>query len=145
MMKFFISIAMLLLLTSARGQNLVGNGDFENGYNNGWNHLSAGGSSATFSEETATPYEGSRALKVQINSLGGNSWDVQTLGPSLSLSVGEEYVLSYWGKSASGSTAVRMVLQNGSWLSNDKSLATDWTQYSWTFTAAESSPQLRMH
>lgn len=60
-------------------------------------------------------------MKVPVSTLGGNSWDVQTLGPTISLTVGEEYILSFWGKAATGGTSVRMVLQNSLFRSNDSS------------------------
>ncbi len=137
--------ALLWVAATAGGQNLVNNGDFESGYNTGWNHQAGGAASASFSAETTDPYEGSIALRVQVDALGGNSWDVQTLGPSLSLTVGEEYTLTLWGRAETAGTSVRMVLQNSQWRSRDFSLGSAWQEYTWNFTAAESSPQLKMH
>ncbi len=146
MRKLFIIPALpILVAATAMGQNLVGNGGFEAGYNVGWNHLVGGTANGVFSQETTDPYEGARALKVQVNSLGGNSWDVQTLGPSLSLTVGEEYSLTLWGKAAAAGTSVRMVMQNSQWLSHDVNLGASWQPYTWNFTAAESSPRLIIH
>ena len=38
-----------------------------------------------------------------------------------------------------------MVLQNTAWRAQDSSLTTAWVKYTWNFTAAETSPQLKMH
>lgn len=48
----FALILLLLFVAATYGQNLVSNGGFEAGYNNGWNHLSGGVSSAIFSDQT---------------------------------------------------------------------------------------------
>jgi len=151
MMHTFSKYLLIVLFASIYGisgdvwsQNLITNGNFEAGYSNGWNHLAGGGGSATYSEETADPYEGTKALKVVISVLGGNSWDIQSLGPTVSLTVGEDYTLTYWGKAAVAGTDVKMVIQNTVYTANTKSLSTTWAQYSWTFTAQETSPSIRL-
>jgi hypothetical protein len=141
-----IWIVALCSTSAAFGQNLITNGDFENGYSSGWNHLQGNnGSSATFSEETADVHTGNKALKVIVNTLGSNAWDVQTLGPSVNLSVGEEYTLTYWAKAASAGKSIRIVIQGSIYTAKSQSLSTSWQQYSWTFTAQEANPQIRIH
>lgn len=138
-------VALVLIAGVAKGQNLVANGDFESGYDTGWNHLAGNGSSADYSPGTLDPHQGSTALKVQIHALGPNSWDVQSLGPDVSLNAGEEYVLTFWGRAATAGTSVRMVVQNSVYLSSNHGLGTGWAKYSWTFTAAEATPRIRLH
>jgi len=138
-------LAAALCAVSANAQKLVSNGNFEGGYNSGWTHLAGNGSSAAYSAETASPYEGTNALKVVISTLGSNAWDVQTLGPSVSLTTGEDYTLTFWGKSASGSTSVRMVLQNTGYSAQSRALGASWAKHTWNFTAGEDTPQLKMH
>ena len=148
-MRQFLTVAPLFAVLCAclcHGQNLVTNGNFEAGYNSSWNHLAGNGSSATYSEETADPHEGSKALKVVINSFGAtpNPWDVQSLGPSLSMTTGSDYTLTFWAKAAVNGTQIKTVIQNGSYLARNHTLSTTWTQYTWNFTAAEDSPSIRL-
>ena len=135
-----------MLCVTAVSQAQIINGNFENGYTSGWNHDdgSDDNSSAVFSEEKAHPYEGSKALKVVVSNPGTNPWDVQTLGPSLSLTVEEEYTLTFWAKASEADTSIRTVLQNNLYQAEDHSLETTWREYSWTFTAKETSPQFKI-
>jgi glucuronoarabinoxylan endo-1,4-beta-xylanase len=122
----------------------VANGDFELGYSNGWNHLAGNGGSATYSDETSSPHQGSHALKIVVNTLGVNSWDIQSLGPSISLTVGKEYQFSFWGKSAEPGTSINTIIQNTVYTAKSHSLNTSWTRYTWKFTAQETSPSIRL-
>jgi len=138
-------LALFLCFSAAHssGQQIA-NGNFESGHASGWNHLAGGGGSATYSDETTAPYQGLHALKVVVASLGTNSWDIQSLGPTVSLVIGEEYTLSFWGKAASDQTTVSMIIQNIKWTGSSHSLNTGWIKYSWTFIAQEISPSLRI-
>jgi glucuronoarabinoxylan endo-1,4-beta-xylanase len=135
---------LLCLPLSATGQNLISNGGFESGYNSGWNHQAGNGASAAYSAETTDPYEGSIALKVVVDTLGSNAWDVQTLGPSLILSTGEVYTLTFHAKAASAGSSFRVLFQNSLYRSATYNVSTNWAQYSWNFTAEETNPQYKM-
>jgi hypothetical protein len=125
--------------------NLVFNGDFESGYANGWNHRDAdNGASATFSDETESPQQGSHALKVDILTLGGNPWNVQSLGPNLNLVTGDEYTLTFWARAASENTAFKVVFQNTQYDGYNFTLETKWKPYSATFTAKEDAPEIKL-
>ena len=146
-MRQFLKVAPLFAVLSAclsHGQNLVTNGDFEAGYNSGWNHLAGNGGAATYSEETVDPQEGAKALKVIVTALGGNTWDVQSLGPTLSMTAGSDYTLTFWAKSAVNNTQVKTVIQDSSFLARNHTLNTTWTKYTWNFTAAEAAPSIRL-
>ncbi len=125
-------------------QNLVTNGDFEAGYNSGWNHKAGGGGVAVYSEETTNPQEGSKALKVVVSQLGTNSWDVQSLGPTVSMTAASAYTLTFWAKAAVAGTQVRTVIQGVVYTAKSYTLSTTWTQYTWNFTAAEAAPSIRL-
>ena len=111
----------------------------------GWNNLSGGTAVAVYVLETAAPYAGANSLKVILSQAGANPWDAQTLGPTLDLSVGQTYTLEFKARAAAAGSTARMVIQNNSYLSKDFVLTEAWADYSWTFTAQETAPQLKMH
>ena len=143
-LKFLVSALILLTGPVLQGQNLVTNGNFENGFS-GWINLSGGTSVATYSLETASPYQGTNSMKALVTTAGTNSWDAQSLGPSFATTVGTNYTMTFYAKAALANTSIRMVVQNASYLSRSFSLTTQWAKYTWAFTAAESTPQLRIH
>ena len=119
---------------------------FENGHDTDWVHQQGvNGSSAVFSEENTDVHAGSKALKVDVSSLGNDASDVRSLGPNLNLIVGEEYTLSYWAKTDTAGKSVRMVVEGDIYLARSQTLTTDWEQYSWTFIAQETNPQFKIH
>ena len=132
-----------LLAASANAQ--ITNGDFESGINTSWGHQQANGATATYSEETANPHGGSKALKAEVTAVTTQAWDAQSLGPSLTLDVGKDYTLKFWAKSAVAGQTLKVVLQNAGYSARNFSLTTTWTEYTWSFTATEASPQLKIH
>ena len=123
----------------------VTNGDFESGYNTSWAHQQANGATATYSEETINPHGGSKALKAEVTAVTAQAWDAQSLGPNLSLIIGEDYTLKFWAKSAVAGETLKIVLQNAGYSARNFSLTTSWQEYTWSFTATEASPQLKIH
>ncbi len=130
------------LITSS--QNLVTNGDYESGFDSGWNNLRGNGAAATYSADTADPYQGTTAFKVEVTTLGANSWDVQSMGPSPDLVVGEDYTVTFWAKAAVEGTQVKVVFQNTAYSGSNYTLGTSWAPYTTTFTAIEIAPQIRL-
>lgn len=133
------------IASTAPGQNLIANGGFESGFNVGWSHIANNGGSAIFSEETTDPKEGTKALKIEVTSLGVNVWNVQSLGPTVSLTTGSPYRLTFWAKASAPGNSVRMVMQDSVFDSKTFNLGTDWTQYTWDLTAKEASPSVRIN
>ncbi len=125
-------------------QNLIINGDFESGLS-GWNNLAGNGSSATFAAATTDVHQGTQAYSATIATLGANAYDIQSLGPSWTAVSGQSYTLTFYAKSAVAGAVVRMLQQNANYLAKDFTLSTSWQQYSWTFTVAEVSPQLKFN
>jgi hypothetical protein len=118
-------VAALILLTGPvlQGQNLVTNEDFENGFT-GWTNLSGGTSVATYSLETVSPYQGVKSMKALVTTAGTNAYDAQSLGPSLAMTVGANYTMTFYAKAALAGTTMRMVVQNTKYLSRSFSLTT---------------------
>ena len=102
---------MLACALTAWASAQITNGDFESGFDNGWSSNARNGAVATFSEETTDPHGGSKALKSEITTVTTTAWDAQTLGPTLSLTIGEEYTLSFWAKTDVAGQSMRVVVQ----------------------------------
>lgn len=142
-LRLLLTAALISLCHGAQAQNLVTNGDFESGVTNGWNHLAGDGGVATYSGITVGAYDGT-SLQAQIDTLGSNPWSVQSLGPSLTLTNGQSYILSFYGRASVDTTSVKIVLQNSAYAEQSFSLTTEWQRYSWTFTAGEENPSVRI-
>jgi len=77
----FLLLRGTLLRGTLHAQNLVPNGGFEDGFT-GWSNLAQNGAVATYSPETAQPFAGVNSLKTEVQSLGPNNRDAETLGPT---------------------------------------------------------------
>lgn len=143
-LKFLIFLLCLFVAFPLYAQNLVPNGDFEDGFT-GWNHLSNGGAVATYTLETAAPFAGTNSLKAEVTTLGENPWSAQSLGPSIATSISASYTMTFYAKAANANTKLRMVLQTNNYLAKEFTLSTSWQQYTWTFTAQETAPRVKIH
>jgi glucuronoarabinoxylan endo-1,4-beta-xylanase len=137
--------AALTTTDLASAENLVPNGGFEDGFT-GWSNLAQNGASASYSLETGLPFAGAHALKAEIQSLGPNAWDVQTLGPTFTdLGGGRATTLTFRARAATDGTRVRFVMQGDTYRAQDFTLTAEWREYTWNHTSAENSPRLRIH
>ncbi len=153
-MRQFLTVAPLfavLIAGTSHGQNLISNGNFEAGYNSGWNHLASDGGAASYSEETTEHYEGLKALKVQVTNLGANPWSIQSMGPNVSLEAGKDYTLTFWAKSTANGTNISTLIQGTDYYENrTHDLTTAWAKYTWTISVSEaydqaaSNPSIRL-
>lgn len=124
------------------GQNLVANGTFENNFTS-WNNLAQDGASAIYSVETSDVAEGSKAFKVVVETLGTNPWSIQAMNSAMTLQESTQYTLTFSAKSLTPGSSIRAVLQNTSYTQRDFALTDNWNIYTWSFTAAEASLQLK--
>jgi O-glycosyl hydrolase len=139
-----IAACFITVASPLQAQNLMTNGGFENGFS-GWSNNASGGASASFSQETSQPYAGAKAMKVVVNQLGSASWSIQTLGPTFTnLGTGRSTMISFRARAATAGTRVRFVMQTSVYKIQEYTLSTAWTYFSWSHTAAENSPQLRI-
>ncbi|MDX8339600.1 carbohydrate binding domain-containing protein [Draconibacterium sp. IB214405] len=118
--------------------SLYANGGFEEDLT-GWEVLN-GAATAT----TDDAHSGSKSLTV--TGTGGNPWDVQIAANAVALTVDQKYKVSFWGKAAGPDGVMR--LSASRWASGqaddffyspDITIATDWTYYSFVFTAGATS------
>ncbi len=140
-------IASFLIAGSGlvHAQNLVPNGGFESGLTSGWNHSASGGASATYTQETAQPYAGGRALKNVITSVVADVWRVQSLGPTFTtLPSGTPTTITFRARATTPGTRVRIVMQTNSYQWRDYTLSTSWTYFIWNHNTVEASPRLRI-
>ncbi len=128
---------------SARGQNLIANGSFENDFS-GWTNLAGGGATAAFSV-TADAADGNKAMKVDIAAPGANPWDVQAISGPWASEAGKSYTLTFYAKAAVAGSQFRAVQQNTTYAQQIVTLTTAWQKYEWTFTAGEAGLELKFH
>lgn len=141
-----------LTTASTGGPNLLPGGDFEAGTGNtgtgsliftGWNVLVGGTSAGTFSAVAGngTP----RALEATVTTPGTNAYDMQAIGSGWTATVGTQYKVSVDIKSSVSNGRVRLVNQNAQYQQLDITPTTSWATYTWTLTAVETSPILRLN
>ena len=126
--------------------NLLSNGDFEGGTGNsftGWSNLVGGTAQGSFA--SAAGNNSTRALEATVTTPGTNAWDMQSLGPTWTATVGTKYQVSIDIKSSVAGGKVKLVNQNGQYQATDITPATSWATYTWTLTAQETSPSLRLN
>jgi endo-1,4-beta-xylanase len=132
--------------------NLLPTGDFEAGTGTsgtgstlftGWNLLIGGSASGTFA---STAGNGSaRALQATITTPGANAYDIQAIGSSWTATVGTQYLVSFDVKASAAGGKLRIVNQNAQYQQYEITPTTSWSTYTWTLTALETSPILRLN
>ena len=119
--------------TSGTGPNLF----------TGWNLLIAGTAVGTYAAVTGNG--STRALGATITTAGANAYDMQAIGSNWTAVVGRPYSVYVDIKSSVGGGRVRLVNQNSQYQQYDITPTTSWATYSWTLTAVETSPVLRLN
>lgn len=143
-MNRIITLIAVLLTAFTYGQNLVSNGSFESDFESWTNLQGDNGSKATYSVEASDSKDGSKALKLEMQTVGENPWDVQTL-TDLRTEKGRNYAVKFWAKAETAGGKIRIQVQKTTYTSNDYELSTDWKEYQWSFDAKEDDLQLALH
>ena len=132
--------------------NLLPSGDFESGTGTpgvgsslfaGWNLLIGGNAAGSYAAVVGN--NSSRALEATVTTAGANAYDMQAIGLNWSATVGKQYIVTVDIKAAANGGKVRLVNQNTQYQQLDITPTTSWTTYSWTLTALEASPSLRLN
>lgn len=132
--------------------NLLSEGGFENGTGNsgtgtalftGWNLLIGGTAAGSFAAVQGN--NSSRALQVTVTTPGANAYDIQAIGPQWTATVGRQYTVSVDIKAAAVNGKVRLVNQNTQYQQSELTPTTAWATYSWTLSALETAPMLRLN
>jgi endo-1,4-beta-xylanase len=136
-------------LTSASSEvNAVLNAGFESGTGNSfsnWNTQIAPQATGSFVAETAAPFDGARAMKVNAVTPGPEQYHIQAYSDMFSLTSGYSYTLSFYAKADVHGSRMKAVIQNSSYQEKTFFLTTAWERYTWTFTANESTLSLKFH
>ena len=146
---FFISFAISAQLNT--------NGSFENSAVDtvsgtdveGWVIEMGNGADAVFQIVDDTVQSGNRAMKITVNAIGSNAWDIQVIGDSIPAQQGETYRYSIWAKS-SGSSQVNFTVGNYSYTEyaniirpSAPNVTTKWQEYTFEFTVTDAVDYIR--
>ncbi len=142
----------LTVSSGSGGPNLLPSGDFEGGSGvsgtgstlfTGWNVLVGGNSVGTYTAVSGN--NSPRALEATITTPGTNAYDMQAIGSTWSATVGTQYRVSVDIKASIANGRVRLVNQNNQYQQSDITPTTSWATYTWTLTAIETAPILRLN
>jgi len=144
--------SLLISNGSTSSTNLLPSGEFEAGTGTtgtgsslftGWNLLIGGTAAGSYAAVTGN--NSSRALEATVTTAGANAYDMQAIGSGWTAVAGTQYKVSLDIKASVSGGKVRLVNQNSQYQQFDVTPTTSWASYSWTLTAVESSPILRLN
>ncbi len=159
--KTVVSILLINLVISIYTGNLfaniVTNGSFENtevdtvsdyDIDGWWISIEASlGDAALFEIVDDTFQEGNHALKVTINSLGTNDWDIQLIADSIAVTQGATYKYSIWCKTDSRAAKVHLTVGNYNYEEygrlHETTLTNTWQEFTMTFTVTDQQTSIR--
>lgn len=110
------------------------NGGLEEGMGNDFTNWSKNNGEDRISEEDTNVLSGSRAMKVS-NPEAGDPWSTQFVSDAFATIDGNKYIASLWIK---GTAQIRYSTNpgvGGDQYAGDYTATSEWTKYSWTFTA----------
>jgi len=153
--KVFVTCLLLVFTAINLNAQLVTNGGFESSEPGavtgtdveGWLiQISAG--SAVFEIVDDTVQSGNRALKVTVNSLGSNQWDLQIVGDSIPAVPGAKYRYSVWARAQKTGAQTNFTIGNYASYTEYKAirpadLTTDWKLFSTEFTVNDQETVIR--
>jgi endo-1,4-beta-xylanase len=94
-----------------------------------------------------TVEDGSRALKVTIDGVGTNQWDIQIVADSIPATPGNTYNYSIWAKSETAGAQVNFTVGNYSYSEygaiRPAMLTTTWQQFKLQFTVSDAQTYIR--
>jgi len=137
--------------------NVVTNGDFEDTDTGvvdttdvkGWLIQVAGSvsSAPVFEIVDDTVQHGNHALKVTVNGIGTNQWDIQIVADSLKITPGVSYDYSIWAKADNAGAQINLTVGNYSFSEyralRPVNLTTQWTKYTTQFTVNDGQTVIR--
>ncbi len=155
----FSVLLMLTLMTGVVNAQLNTNGSFESSAVDtvsgteveGWVIELAASADAVFEIVDDTVRHGMRALKITVDTLGTNDWDIQVVADSIPVRQGETYRYSVWAKS-SGSSQVNFTVGNYALKEydgvirpnpNSPNVTTEWQEYTFTFIVDDAVEYIR--
>lgn len=111
-----------------------------------WSFSTNGTSEANFALVEDEVKKGELALKVNVEALSENSYDIQAINTGFEVEPNVEYTYSIWAKS-SDSASVSFTIGNAEFEEfarlDQQALTTEWQEYIMTFQVGENNTQLR--
>jgi endo-1,4-beta-xylanase len=150
-------ILMFVSFATKTSAQLVTNGGFESSDTGivdslgveGWlTEVAAGVSPAPVFEIVSDTVErGNRALKVTVDGLGTNQWDIQVVADSIPVTPGATYTYSIWAKAENPGAQVNFTMGNYSFTEygaiRPADLTTQWQKYTMQFTINDAQTIIR--
>jgi endo-1,4-beta-xylanase len=128
--------------------NIVPNPGFENGTGNvfsNWVTQVDPSASGSFEADVISPYQGARAMKVNVATPGQYQYSMQTYSDLFSVTPGAVYTFTFYAKAAVNGSRFKAVIQNTTYQEKTIYVSPSWQQYSFTFTASEPNLTIRLH
>ncbi|WP_299129107.1 carbohydrate binding domain-containing protein [uncultured Winogradskyella sp.] len=138
MKKVIFTLTMLVSVANCFCQNLIQNPSFEDGQQS-WGNYATDGAKAIFSVENNT----SSNLKIEVQQLGTNPWDIQSL-QSFASQQGKAYTFKIKAKAKNEGSKIRVQVQNTTYTSIDLELTSALKEYTWDFVAKEDNLELAL-
>jgi endo-1,4-beta-xylanase len=153
----FCAINILCLATGRTFAQTLRNGGFESSDTgtvssteiSGWLIQVAGGVSPVpeFKIVDDSVKEGNRALKVLVNDIGTNQWDIQVISDSIPAKQDATYSYSIWAKAEKPGAQVNFTVGNYAYseykVIRPANLTTEWKQYTMQFTVTDNQTYIR--
>lgn len=125
--------------------NFILNPSFESG-KAGWNLMVLSPAAGTFTTTTSQHEDGAYAAQITTTSTSSTVYAVQLRYPLLPMQQGKTYTVSYWAKASAnrqiGSSVINYVSPYQWYGGTSPTLTTSWKQYSFTFTAPATQPDV---
>ena len=114
----------------------------------GWSFQQASAGLANFVIVDDTVHEGNLALKITINSLGSNAWDIQAVNEPFSVYPGVTYTVTVWARTETGTASANFTAGAPDYTEYGRlsvtSLSPTWTKYTFNFTVSAGQSQGRI-
>jgi hypothetical protein len=114
----------------------------------GWSFQQASAGLANFVIVDDPVYEGNLALKITINSLGSNSWDIQAVNETFGVFAGVTYTVSVWARTETGTASANFTAGAPDYTEYGRLQVTDlsdtWTEYTFNFTVPSGKTEGRI-
>jgi hypothetical protein len=119
--------------------DLITNGDFENSnaFDNWSLNLNSASDQATVSTETANPYSGSTAAKINVQSTSGTDWHISLNQSGLTFENGRQYTVELYAKASASTTMTvcvgKQTAPYNAYAYQAFQLTDKWTKYSFNY------------
>lgn len=100
----------------------------------------------TFTRVTDTKNDGTYAALVTVTTSSTNGWYVQLTQPNIVLTAGKKYTVKFWAKASTNRTIPYVLQKYGApytvYLNGSATVTTSWQQYTATYQATASDPNI---